>query len=89
MATHVWNLGTVQNQQFPNRITLVHAAPGTLFYALISNAGGGPVKILRGSQAVASLPPGQSVAVAADADLHLELEEGPRRGATGSFSLAA
>ena len=89
MSTHVWNVGVVQNQEFPKRVTLVHAARGKLFYVLVSNAGGGPVKIIRGADVVATLPAGQSVGVASDADIHLELEDGPRRGATGNFSIAA
>ena len=89
MATHVWNVGVVQNQEFPKRITLVHAAAGETFYVAITSTGGGPVKIIRGSDVVTTLPAGQSVAIAADVDVHLELEEGPRRGATGNFSIAA
>lgn len=89
MATHVWNLGVVQNQEFPRRITLVAAAGSTAFYTTITNSGGGPVKIFRGAELVTTLPAGQSVCIGAEADIHLELEEGPRRGATGNFSVAA
>ena len=89
MATHVWNVGMVQNQQFANRITLVYAAPGETFYVSISNVGGGSVKVLRGGAPVASLPAGQSLALGADVDVELELEDGPRRGATGNFSVRA
>lgn len=55
----------------------------------MTNSGGGPVKIIHGAAVVATLPAGQSAAVAADTDIHLELEEGPRRGATGNFSIVA
>lgn len=89
MTTHVWNLGVVQNQEFPKRITLVHAARVNSYYVLVTNSGGGPVKIIHGAAVVATLPAGQSAAVAADTDIHLELEEGPRRGATGNFSIVA
>ncbi|MCW5770598.1 MAG: hypothetical protein KIT16_03105 [Rhodospirillaceae bacterium] len=89
MATHVWNVGMVQNQQFPNRITLVANAGGRAFYVLVTNLGGGPVKVLRGGETAAVVPANQSACIASDADVHLELEEGPRRGATGNFSVVA
>ena len=89
MAAHIWNVGVVQNQEFPKRITLVHAARVNSYYVLVTNTGGGPVKVIHGERVVATLPASQSVAVAADTDVHLELEEGPRRGATGNFSIVA
>lgn len=87
MTAHVWNVGVVQNQQFPNRITLVANAARNTFYVIVTNSGGGSVKIVRGAEIVFTLPANQSIGVGSDTDVHLELEEGPRRGATGNFSI--
>lgn len=87
MTAHIWNIGVVQNQQFPNRVTLMTNTGLNMFYIIVTNLGGATVKVFRGADLQITLPPNQSGGFASDTDVHLEIEEGPRRGALGNFSI--